>query len=56
VTAAVSEDGGRTWTFQQKVLELRTTCPADSQPDPNTGVTSVTPESDHFYGTGERRH
>jgi hypothetical protein len=47
VTAAVSADGGRTWTFQQKVLELRTTCPTDSQPDPNTGVTPVTPEPDN---------
>ena len=27
VTAAVTHDGGHTWTFQQKVLELRTTCP-----------------------------
>lgn len=28
VAAAYSEDAGRTWTFQQKVLELRTTCPS----------------------------
>jgi len=27
VAAAFSEDAGLTWTFQQKVLELRTTCP-----------------------------
>src|SRR5690348_5111907 len=27
VAAAVSHDGGHTWTFQQKVLELRTSCP-----------------------------
>jgi len=27
VAAAVSEDAGYTWRFQQKVLELRTTCP-----------------------------
>lgn len=27
VTAAYSEDAGHTWIFQQKVLELRTTCP-----------------------------
>lgn len=27
VVAAASHDGGHTWTFQQKVLELRTDCP-----------------------------
>src|SRR5215467_4362691 len=27
VAAAFSDDAGLTWTFQQKVLELRTTCP-----------------------------
>lgn len=27
VAAAASHDGGHTWTFQQKVLELRTSCP-----------------------------
>jgi hypothetical protein len=35
VVAAVSHDSGRTWTFQQKVLELRTTCPNQAQPDPD---------------------
>src|SRR3974390_151756 len=35
VAAAASNDGGRTWTFQQKVLELRTTCPTQMQKDPD---------------------
>jgi len=41
VAAAESHDGGHTWTFQQKVLELRTTCPnqlnkeADGSKDSN---------------------
>lgn len=35
VAAAVSDDAGRTWTFQQKVLELRTTCPNQVQKDPD---------------------
>jgi len=33
VVAAVSDDAGQTWTFQQKVLELRTTCPTDVNPE-----------------------
>jgi hypothetical protein len=35
VAAAFTEDGGHTWTFQQKVLELRTTCPNQAQADPD---------------------
>jgi len=35
VAAASSDDGGHTWSFQQKVLELRTTCPAQVQKDPD---------------------
>jgi hypothetical protein len=35
VAAASSDDAGRTWTFQQKVLELRTTCPSQVQKDPD---------------------
>jgi hypothetical protein len=35
VAAAFSDDAGLTWTFQQKVLELRTTCPNQSQKDPD---------------------
>src|SRR5215467_9528790 len=31
VAAASSDDAGVTWTFQQKVLELRTTCPTQVQ-------------------------
>ena len=35
VAAAFSDDAGNTWTFQQKVLELRTTCPTQLQKDPD---------------------
>jgi hypothetical protein len=35
VAAAFSDDAGFTWTFQQKVLELRTTCPNQAQKDPD---------------------
>jgi hypothetical protein len=35
VAAASSDDAGHTWTFQQKVLELRTTCPTQLQKDPD---------------------
>lgn len=35
VAAAYSEDAGHTWIFQQKVLELRTTCPTQVQKDPD---------------------
>ena len=35
VAAAASHDGGHTWTFQQKVLELRTTCPNQLNKEPD---------------------
>ena len=35
VAAAFSDDAGHTWSFQQKVLELRTTCPNQLQKDPD---------------------
>src|SRR5216684_3464835 len=35
IAAAFSDDAGFTWTFQQKVLELRTTCPNQAQKDPD---------------------
>jgi hypothetical protein len=35
VAAAVSNDGGHTWTFQQKVLELRTSCPNQLNKEPD---------------------
>jgi len=35
VAAASSDDAGHTWNFQQKVLELRTTCPTQLQKDPD---------------------
>ena len=35
VAAAWSDDAGITWNFQQKVLELRATCPMQLQKDPD---------------------
>lgn len=35
VVAASSDNAGRTWTFQQEVLQLRTTCPNQIQKDPD---------------------
>jgi hypothetical protein len=35
VAAAFSDDAGFTWTFQQLVLQLRTTCPNQVQKDPD---------------------
>lgn len=35
VVAAISHDGGRSWHFQQKVLELRATCPTQVNPYPD---------------------
>lgn len=35
VAAAYSNDAGLTWTFQQLVLQLRTTCPTQVQKDPD---------------------
>ena len=35
IVAASSSDAGYTWNFQQKVLELRTTCPTQVQKDPD---------------------
>jgi hypothetical protein len=35
VVAAVSHDAGFSWTFQQKVLELRTTCPNQLNKEPD---------------------
>jgi hypothetical protein len=35
VVAAFSDDAGRTWNFQQEVLQLRTTCPTQLQADPD---------------------
>jgi len=35
VVAANSDDAGLTWTFQQEVLQLRTTCPNQVQKDPD---------------------
>ena len=41
VAAAHSDDGGHTWTFQQKVLELRTTCPTQANKEPDGEVDAV---------------
>ena len=35
VVAASSDDEGKTWKFQQEVLQLRTTCPMQLQKDPD---------------------
>jgi len=35
VVAASSDDAGHTWTFQQEILQLRTTCPTMVQKDPD---------------------
>lgn len=35
VAAAFSDDAGQSWTFQQLVLQLRTTCPSQVQKDPD---------------------
>ena len=35
VVAASSDDAGRTWNFQQEVLQLRVTCPMQLQKDPD---------------------
>jgi len=35
VVAASSRDGGKTWNFQQEVLELRTDCPTQANKEPD---------------------
>ena len=35
VVGATSNDSGKTWTFQDKVLELRTTCPTQANNEPD---------------------
>lgn len=45
VAAAYSKDAGLTWTFQQKVLELRTTCPTQPQKDPDGDKDYVSPNN-----------
>jgi len=34
VVAASSDDAGKTWTFQDEVLQLRTTCPTQANKNP----------------------
>jgi hypothetical protein len=43
VVAASSDDGGLSWNFQQKVLELRTTCPTMVNKEPD-GENEKTPD------------
>lgn len=45
VAAAYSNDGGFTWKFQQKVLELRTTCPTNPNTDPDGDADSGPPNN-----------
>lgn len=35
VVAASSDDAGKTWTFQDEVLQLRTTCPTQANKEPD---------------------
>ena len=35
IVAAVSRDGGKTWNFQQEVLQLRTGCPTQANKEPD---------------------
>ncbi len=54
VVAAVSEDAGFTWTFQQKVLELRTTCPTNPNADPDGDNDFISPNnSDNVDDDGQ---
>src|SRR5215467_4072240 len=46
VVAAASEDGGRTWNFQQEVLQLRTTCPNQPNKEPDGETDSVNGNND----------
>lgn len=59
VVAASSQDGGLSWNFQQKVLELRTTCPTmvnkeadganEGIPDPNNSDNGDDDGQGHQY-------
>ena len=54
VVAAVSEDAGFTWTFQQKVLELRKTCPSNPNTDPDGDKDFTSPDnSDNVDDDGQ---
>ena len=54
VVAAVSNDAGYTWTFQQRVLELRTTCPTNVNKDPDGDKDFVSPNnSDNIDDDGQ---
>jgi hypothetical protein len=46
VVAASSDDGGRTWNFQQEVLQLRTTCPNQANKEPDGETDSVSGNND----------
>jgi len=55
VAAAHSSDGGQSWTFQSKVLELRTLCPTDVNPEAD-GDAEVGPDpnnSDNIDDDGQ---
>jgi hypothetical protein len=45
VVAAVSDDAGFTWRFQQKVLELRHTCPTNPNADPDGDKDFISPNN-----------
>jgi hypothetical protein len=50
VVAASSDDTGRTWNFQQEVLQLRTTCPTQLQKDPDGDKDNVNDGSNDDNG------
>jgi len=54
VVAALSDDAGFTWHFQQKVLELRTTCPTNPNADPDGDKDFISPNnSDNVDDDGQ---
>ena len=53
VVAAKSDDGGLSWVFQQEVLELRTTCPTDYQPDASGNPDTDPNNADNFDDDGQ---
>src|SRR5215469_9384381 len=55
VVAASSEDAGQSWTFQQLVLQLRTTCPTNlnKEPDGDKETTPNPNNSDNVDDDGQ---
>ena len=53
VVAAFSDDAGLSWTFQQKVLELRTDCPTDFLKDADGNKEQDPNNADNSNTTGD---